>query len=74
MGDLSGGESAVVGEVFTGGYSGAVDRHEFGVKTFVAGGDEMSGQIPVVGGDEGHAFAFTFNNEAGCHGLHTTCG
>ena len=74
MGDLSGGEGAVVGEVFAGGYSGAVDRHEFGVKTFVAGGDEMPGQIPVVGGDEGHAFAFTLNNEAGCHGLHATRG
>ena len=74
MGDLGGGEGAVVGEVFTGGYSGAVDRHKFGVKTFAAGGDEMSGQIPVVGGDEGHAFAFAFNNEAGCHGLYTTCG
>ena len=74
MGDLGGGEGAVVGEVFTGGNSGAVDRHKFGVKALVAGGDEMSGQIPVVGGDEGHAFAFTFNNKAGCHGLHATCG
>ena len=71
MGDLSGGEGAVVGEVFTGGNSGAVNRHEFGVKAFAAGGDEMSGQVPVVGGDEGHAFAFTLNNEAGCHGLYT---
>ena len=74
MGDLGGGEGAVIGKVFAGGYSGAVDRHEFGVKTFATGGDEMPGQIPVVGGDEGHAFAFTLNNEAGCHGLHATCG
>ena len=74
MGDFGGGEGAVVGEVFTGGNSGAVDRHKFGVKTLVAGGDEMPGQIPVVGGDEGHAFAFTFNNKAGCHGLHATRG
>ena len=71
MGDLSGGEGAVVGEVFAGGNSGAVNRHEFGVKALVAGGDEMPGQIPVVGGDEGHAFAFAFNNEAGCYGLYT---
>ena len=71
MGDFGGGEGAVVGEVFASGYSGAVDRHEFGVKALVAGGDEMPGQIPVVGGDEGHAFAFTLNNEAGCYGLHT---
>ena len=71
MGDFGGGEGTVVGEVFAGSYSGAVNRHEFGVKTLAAGGDEMPGQIPVVGGDESHAFAFTLNNEAGCHGLYT---
>jgi len=40
-------------------------------KAQLAGGDEMPGQIPVVGGDEGHAFAFTLNNQSNGYALHT---
>ncbi len=74
VGDLGGVEGAVVGEVLAGGDAVTVYGDQLGVEAFGGCGQEASGQVPVVGGDECHAFAFAFNDEAGCDGLHATCG
>ena len=74
VGDLGGVEGAVVGEVLAGGDAFAVYGDQLGVEAFGGCGQEASGQIPVVSGDECHAFAFALDHEAGRDGLHATCG
>ena len=74
VGDLGGVEGAVVGEVLAGGDAVAVHGDQFGVEALGGLVQEASGQVPVVGSDEGHAFAFALNHEAGRDGLHATCG
>ena len=74
VGDLGGVEGAVVGEVLAGCDTVAVYGDQLGVEAFGGCGQEASGQVPVVGGNECHAFAFALDHEAGCDGLHATCG
>ena len=73
MGDLGGAEGAVVSEVLAGGDAVAVHGDELRVEALGGRVQEAAGQVPVVGGDEGHAFAFALNHEAGRDGLHAAC-
>ena len=74
VGDLGGVEGAVVGEVLTGGDTLAVHGDQLGVEALGGCVQEASGQVPVVGGDEGHAFAFALDHKAGRDGLHAAGG
>ena len=66
---------ALVVEVPAGGHTCPVEGVEVrGEGVRPVGQSEVDVEVPVVGGHEGHAFAFAFDDEAGGHRLHTSGG